>query len=527
MRPIAFGTAIAAGLLFLIAPDATAARKTPIKRPSKAAPAKTHEKMPDLPPSGGRVRIQTDAWGASWDWNQDPGQIPAEVLRAVHRGLYRLGTDGSLESDLADSESSSSDSRTWTFKLRRGVVWSDGTPLSAQHVVDGVLRAVDPTTSTLPASALNIEGVIGYHSRQPGVIPAIQATSDRVIEVKLVHPDPLFPLRWLDTRLMPARGDLALANSKGYGFEPEKMAFLGKMILTESRPGLRTMMIPNPLHTDSAGLPRIELWHTPAASQAASLFERGHIDVALTPDIPTRTGKVVSLEQAELIVLVPNSDRARSKQAMLAVSIALDRKGAPGIRPALDWIPAETWKLQSLGPYPQGLHPEQLTLEDQPSLARSLWKPSGKEFTLKHSKRDDALAAHLRTSIGLALGIRVHASEKSKGNPDWTLLRFPILNGDMAAMLDSLDPQGGWREWGRLAIQDPVRLSRFIERTRKVLVESPTLIPVGFGLKQLRVKNYVNPPAVLGIGVMDLGSISYDPSFRKSKAPKPSPAGGS
>lgn len=286
-------------------------------------------------------------------------------------------------------------------------------------------------------------------------------------------------------------------------------------------------MIPNPREADSTAPRRIELWHTPALSQAASLFERGHIDVTLSQSIPTRAGKLISLEQAELIVLMPNSERARSKLAMQAVSAALDRQGAPGIRGALDWIPPEVWKLQQLGPYPQGLHLASLTLQDQPELARSLWKPSGKEFTLRHSKRDDVLAAHLRTSIGLALGLKVKAAEKSKTPADWTLMRFPAPNADMVGMLDALDPQGRWMDWGTLSIQDPMRLSRFIERTKTVLVDSPSVIQVGLGLRQLRVKNYVNAPATLGLGVMDLVSITYDPSFKKSKAPKPSPSGGS
>ena len=56
-----------------------------------AKPAKkVLEPMPDRPPSGERLRVQTDSWGSTWDWNQDPGTCPQDVLRTVRRGLYKL-----------------------------------------------------------------------------------------------------------------------------------------------------------------------------------------------------------------------------------------------------------------------------------------------------------------------------------------------------------------------------------------------------------------------------------------------------
>ncbi len=49
-----------------------------------------------------------------------------------------------IEPSLADSWETSQDGRTWTFQLRRGVRFHDGTPLDADAVVFTFFRQMDP-----------------------------------------------------------------------------------------------------------------------------------------------------------------------------------------------------------------------------------------------------------------------------------------------------------------------------------------------------------------------------------------------
>lgn len=514
MRPIAIRTISLPGLALLIA----------LSGSLHAAPkSRDLEPMPDRPPSGGRIRLQTESWGSTWDWNQDPGSCPDEVLRTVQRGLYRIGESGELQGDLADSESASADSKVWTFRLKRGVYWSDGTPLVAQHVVDGILRAADPAAPVLSPSLLNIEGALSYHSREPGAQVGIRALSDRVVEVSLIRPDPLFPLKWLDTHLMPARGDLAQLHSKSYGFEPEKMAFLGKMILADSRPGLRTLMLPNPRNPESAGLPRIELWHVPDLGQAMGLFDRGHIDLAFGALEPSE-GKSFSMPKPSLVALFPASARASERSSMLALSSALVRAlrdspiaglRTPGATP--DWVPPETWKLQKMGDAPR--------IEPGPSPAF----PAGKATVLLQSSLESArMTEGIRSRVQKALGVRVRLAAKGE-KPDWVLKETVVPHGDLAAFLHSLDPSGKWQAWHELPLQDPKRVALYAERSRKALVEEPVLVPVGFGMRTVWTKRYLNPLRVID-GTIDLTQLSYDPATlarpvsRTQSAPaKPSP----
>src|SRR5687767_1223480 len=61
-------------------------------------------------------------------------------------GLTRFTPDARVEPGLAERWEVSPDGRVYTFHLRQGVVFHDGTPLAARHVVQSWERALDPAT---------------------------------------------------------------------------------------------------------------------------------------------------------------------------------------------------------------------------------------------------------------------------------------------------------------------------------------------------------------------------------------------
>jgi peptide/nickel transport system substrate-binding protein len=84
--------------------------------------------------SGGTVRI---GWNGSPDTLNPGTAILAEayyVFDLVYDTMFELKLDGTLAPQLAESWEVSDDGKTWTFKLKSGVNFHDGTPLTAKDV---------------------------------------------------------------------------------------------------------------------------------------------------------------------------------------------------------------------------------------------------------------------------------------------------------------------------------------------------------------------------------------------------------
>lgn len=67
-----------------------------------------------------------------------------EAAFAVYSGLVRLAPDMSFQPDLARRWSVAADGRTWTFQLRTGVRFHDGTAFGADDVVGYFTKMLDP-----------------------------------------------------------------------------------------------------------------------------------------------------------------------------------------------------------------------------------------------------------------------------------------------------------------------------------------------------------------------------------------------
>jgi len=67
-----------------------------------------------------------------------------EGMFLVYDNLVRFNDKMQIEPQLATEWSTSPDGLTWTFKLRRGVTFQDGTPVNADAVVFDIERQIDP-----------------------------------------------------------------------------------------------------------------------------------------------------------------------------------------------------------------------------------------------------------------------------------------------------------------------------------------------------------------------------------------------
>ncbi len=76
--------------------------------------------------------------------------------RLVYSSVLQWNEDGTLEPDLAAAMPEVSDDHlTWTVKLREGVTFHDGTPLTAADVVHSITEAKDPENGSVWLSGLS------------------------------------------------------------------------------------------------------------------------------------------------------------------------------------------------------------------------------------------------------------------------------------------------------------------------------------------------------------------------------------
>ncbi len=78
----------------------------------------------------------------------------AHVLRDLFEGLVMQNNKAELIPGAAESWTISDDGKTYTFKLRSGATWSDGSPVTAEDFVYSFRRLQDPATAAEYASML-------------------------------------------------------------------------------------------------------------------------------------------------------------------------------------------------------------------------------------------------------------------------------------------------------------------------------------------------------------------------------------
>ena len=108
-------------------------------------------------------------------------------------GLVRFTPDAQVEPGLAERWEISDDGLTYTFHLRSGVTFHDGTPFVARHVVKSFERVLDPTSRGGRAwPLLPIRGADEFASRSATSIAGLTAPNDSTVVITLREPLAVF-----------------------------------------------------------------------------------------------------------------------------------------------------------------------------------------------------------------------------------------------------------------------------------------------------------------------------------------------
>ncbi|HEX7001433.1 MAG TPA: ABC transporter substrate-binding protein [Trueperaceae bacterium] len=128
------------------------------------------------PQAGGSLIVAITAEPPGWDPSASTSQeIPRVVYDNVMQGLVRFDRTGAIVPALATEWSVSDDGLTWTFELRDGVTFHDGSAFDTADVIEKFERAMDPdsghTNSQYYEAIESVEAVdentIAFHLSRP------------------------------------------------------------------------------------------------------------------------------------------------------------------------------------------------------------------------------------------------------------------------------------------------------------------------------------------------------------------------
>src|SRR5713101_10191945 len=104
--------------------------------------------LAQTPKRGGTLRVSYGNEIAHLDFHTAPGYEMMWVAMNVGCGLLNITPDGKFVGDAAESWQMSADGLLYTFKLKKNVLFHDGTPADAAAVKFSIDHIMDPATKS-------------------------------------------------------------------------------------------------------------------------------------------------------------------------------------------------------------------------------------------------------------------------------------------------------------------------------------------------------------------------------------------
>jgi peptide/nickel transport system substrate-binding protein len=304
--PMAIGIALVVGC----GGDSRGDKIGPAPPASSAAPARGGELVAS-------IRAEPDTYNRYVD-QKAAGEVLALLTQASLVQVDRR-TD-TLEPWLAEGWTESDDHLTYTLKLRPGIVFSDGVPLTSADVLFSFRALYDPKVNSVIAADTLIDG------------KPVQVSAPDAATVVLRFPAPFAPgLRLVDgIRILP-RHKLEPALLAGTFRDAwsvktplTDIVGLGPFVLAEHAPGQRLVFTRNPHY-----------WRRDAAGIALPYLDR------LTLAVANQTTEALRLQAGEIDLManadIRSEDYAAFKRAADAGRVRLIDAGV-GLDPNLLWF---------------------------------------------------------------------------------------------------------------------------------------------------------------------------------------------
>ena len=297
---LAAAAAIAVGACGTATTPSPAASQPAASQPAASQPAASETPAAATPKEGGTLVV-----ALSGDLNRtDPSLVDdansTYIAQQVEETLVTLkpGTGDEVIPALATEWSVSDDSLSYTFKIREGVKFHDGTPLDAAAV-----KANFDRWMTIPKSYVDLGYTYYIDTVVTGKITKVEAPDAGTVVVTLNAPNSAFPVAMtVPPFAISSPKALVDGNASAPDFKdnkyatggPPAMVGTGPFMFKEWVPGDHVTIVKNPDYWNkAAGGPYLDqITFKPIADTTATLnaIEAGDVDVAMqmSPvDVPT------------------------------------------------------------------------------------------------------------------------------------------------------------------------------------------------------------------------------------------------
>ncbi|QIC16280.1 peptide ABC transporter substrate-binding protein [Providencia vermicola] len=220
---------------------------------------------------------------ASLDPIKSVGLTEAQVMRDLFEGLVNQDKHGKPIPGVAQSWSTT-DNKTWLFKLRPEARWSNGEPVTADDFVYSWQRLVTPENTSPFAWFAALAGINNAQQIIDGKLPAeqlgVEAVDKQTLKVVLDKPVPYFPSLTANFSLFPVHANTV----KKYGADWIKVNHLvgnGAFKLTDRVVNEKIVLTQNPFYWDNANTVITKVTFVPInqESSATNRYLAGDLDI--------------------------------------------------------------------------------------------------------------------------------------------------------------------------------------------------------------------------------------------------------
>lgn len=262
------------------------------------------------------------------------------MLLYTHECLLIIDKNNQIAPGQAETYEVSEDGLTWTFHLRDGLKWSDGSPLTAKDFVYSWKRVCDPLVAA-PYAETVLSMVKGYDEAIAGNLDAlgVSAPDDKTFVVELSTNCPYFASIAAFATLSPVQQATIEANGDAWATKAETYIGNGSFYISEWVPGSHITMKKNPNYwnADAIKLDSIKFVLMEDSNAAYSAYKSGEVLMIKnvpTEEIPSLQGNsdfyVEPIIGTYYVSLNDAIEPFNNKLVRKALSLAVDREYVAG-----------------------------------------------------------------------------------------------------------------------------------------------------------------------------------------------------